>query len=128
MNNESNSNGSGGIGTLMGFALGAVVGAGIALLLAPESGKKTRERLASAAQKLGRTAGDTFDQARETVAELGTEAKSALRAGKDAFLSDLGTRESRTQRRLSEAGDAAAIQGPALHHGEDHGYPQSQTR
>lgn len=129
MNDKSNSNGSSNMGpTLVGFALGAIVGAGVALLLAPESGKKTRERLAKTARRLSEDAGATFDQARETVATLGSEAKSAFRAGQEAFLQDLGTQESRTERRLSESGDAAAMQGSALRPGEDHGYPQSRVR
>jgi gas vesicle protein len=92
--------------TLMGFALGAVIGAGIALLLAPESGKQTRQRLASTARRWGKGAGETIDRARDTVAELGTDAKSAIKAGKDAFLNDRATRESRSERRMSHAGDA----------------------
>lgn len=119
MNDGLNSSGSSNLGaTLFGFALGAVVGAGLALLLAPESGKKTRERLASTAQRLGKSAGETFDQARETVAEFGSDAKSAIKAGQEAFSQELGTRESRSERRLSQAGDAAAIVGSALRSGE----------
>jgi len=115
MNDTSNSNGSSNTtAVLLGFAVGAVVGAGVALLLAPESGKKTRERLASTAQRLGKSAGETMDQARESMAEMGSDAKSAIKAGQEAFLKDLGTRESRSERRLSQTGDAAAVVGSAL--------------
>jgi gas vesicle protein len=93
--------------TLMGFALGAVVGAGLALLLAPESGKKTRERLASTARRWSEDAGHTIDQARDTVTELGTDAKFAIKAGQEAFAHDRATRESRSDRRMSHTGDAA---------------------
>lgn len=92
---------------LLGFALGAVVGAGLALLLAPDSGKKTRERLASTARRWSERAGRTIDKAGNTVADLGTEAKSAIKAGQDAFLHDLETRESRSERQISHAGDTA---------------------
>ncbi len=92
---------------LIGFALGAVVGAGIALLMAPESGKKTRQRLASTARRWSRSAGDTIDRARDAVTELGTDAKSAIEAGQDAFLHDRATRGSRPERRVSHAVDAA---------------------
>ena len=71
--------------TLMGIALGAVVGAGLALLLAPESGKKTRQRLASTARRWSKNAGQTIDHARDAVVELGVDAKSAIEAGRDAF-------------------------------------------
>jgi gas vesicle protein len=97
MNDASDTRGTSSIGsTLMGFALGAAVGAGLALLLAPDSGKKTRDRLASTARRWSENAGQTIDQARDTVTELGTDAKSAIKAGQDAFVHDRATRESRS--------------------------------
>jgi len=93
--------------TLIGFALGAVVGAGLALLLAPDSGMKTRQRLASTARRWSKGAGHTIDQARETMAELGSDAKSAIQAGQESFLHDRATRESRSERLMSRAGDTA---------------------
>jgi gas vesicle protein len=93
--------------TLIGFALGAVVGAGLALLLAPDSGKKTRQRLAATARRWSDDAGSTIDQARHTVAELGADAKCAIKAGQEAFVHDRATRESRSDRRMSHSGDAA---------------------
>ena len=93
--------------TLMGFALGALVGAGLALLLAPDSGRKTRQRLASTARNWSERAGHTIDQARDTVAELGADAKSAVKAGQDAFRHDRATRGAHSERRLSQTGDAA---------------------
>lgn len=108
MNDMNNSRGNTSTGiALMGFALGAALGAGVALLLAPESGKRTRERLASTARGLGQRAGDTLGQARDTVTELGTDAKSAIKAGQEAFMSDLAGRESRAERRLTGAHDGA---------------------
>jgi len=110
MNNGPDSTGSSNTGaTLMGFALGAVIGAGVALLLAPESGKRTRERLATTARRLGNDAVDRFDQARETVSDLGTDAKSAVKAGQEAFIRDLGTRGSRSERRLAQDGDGGSV-------------------
>jgi gas vesicle protein len=102
MNDTSHPRGTSNTGsTLMGFALGAVVGAGLALLLAPDSGKKTRQRLASTARDWSKSAGNTIDQARDTVSELGTDAMSAIKAGQDAFQHDRATRESRSERRMS---------------------------
>jgi gas vesicle protein len=106
MSDASNNSGTSNTGsTLMGFALGAVVGAGIALLLAPDSGKQTRQRLASTARRWSKSAGNTFNQARDTVAELGTDAKSAIQAGQEAFLNDRVARESRSERQMSDRGD-----------------------
>jgi gas vesicle protein len=89
MNDPSECRGSSNTGIiLVGFALGAVAGAGLALLLAPDSGRRTRLRLGSTARHLGKRIGETIDQARETVTELSTDARSALKTGQDAFLSD----------------------------------------
>jgi gas vesicle protein len=118
MNDTAHTRGTSSAGSsLMGFAIGAAVGAGLALLLAPESGKKTRQRIASSARRWSKSAGDTIDQARDAVTELGTDAKSALKAGQDAFLHDRATRESSSERRMahrrnhSEVGPGAAPSG-----------------
>jgi len=109
MNDTPESRGTSNAGSaLMGFALGALAGAGLALLLAPDSGKKTRQRLASAARSWNERAGHAIGQARDTVAELGADAKSAVKAGQDAFLHDRATRGARSERQPSPAGDTAA--------------------
>lgn len=103
MNDAFDSRGPSNTGsTLVGFALGAVVGAGLALLLAPDSGKRTRERLASTARKWSKDAGETMEHARDsmehardTVVGLGTDAKSAIKAGQDAFTQGRGARTER---------------------------------
>lgn len=99
MNDTQQSNDDGrSIAPILGFALGALVGAGLALLLAPTSGEKTRRRLGNAARRMGRDARHTFDEARETVSEaasgLGVDVKSAMDAGREAFRHDGKPRES----------------------------------
>jgi gas vesicle protein len=85
--------------TLIGFAIGAVVGAGLAFLLAPEDGKRTRARLARGARQSGQLAADSLDQARSvtgdaltqarsTVTDLGDDVLSAVKAGRDSFAKD----------------------------------------
>ena len=96
--NEYANNTSGTGLALMGFALGAAVGAGLALLMAPDSGKKTRERLTSTAQRWSKGAGHVIDEARDTLADLGTDAKSAIQAGQDSFQHDRATRGSHSER------------------------------
>lgn len=86
MNDNSQGNGA-----LMGFMLGAVVGAATALLMAPESGADTRHRIATAARKLGR-------HARDVSGDLAHDAKEALEAGQSAF------QESRSKRETSRHG------------------------
>ena len=108
MNDASNPRDTSNTGaTLMGFVLGAVVGAGLALLLAPESGKKTRERLASTARRWTKDAGHAIEETRDTVAELGADAKSAIKAGKDAFVQDRVAREARSERWMSHSVETA---------------------
>lgn len=48
-----------------GIALGAMVGAGSALLLAPESGEETRAAIARRSRRLGRRAHDAWDDLRD---------------------------------------------------------------
>lgn len=105
--------------TLMGFALGAAVGAGLALLLAPASGRRTRQHLASTARRWSESAGHTVDQARDTVTELGTDARSAIKAGQDAFLHDRATRDSRSDRRRSHAASAEPGANAGNHSGDE---------
>lgn len=73
---------------LMGFWAGAVIGAGIALLLAPAKGQDTRHKLGDAAKKLGRDAKHTFGKAGDVVGSLKEDAKGAIESGKDAFRRD----------------------------------------
>jgi len=48
-----------------GFIVGALVGAGVALLLAPGPGEETRRKLGETARRLGSAAGDAVKRGRE---------------------------------------------------------------
>ena len=91
---------------IIGFTLGALVGAGVALLLAPASGERTRERLGGVARRLSRDARHGFDEARETVSEaasnLGGDVKAAIDAGREAFRHDGKSREPRPGSRIAQ--------------------------
>jgi len=52
---------------LAGLAIGALVGAGIALLFAPQSGEETRRQVSRKAKHLAREARDRYDEMREKV-------------------------------------------------------------
>lgn len=69
----------------MGFVLGALVGAGIALLLAPRTGRETRGRLADAGRRWGGAVRSKLDQARDIANDLKQDARSALDAGRKEF-------------------------------------------
>lgn len=79
----------------LGFVLGALVGAGIALLLAPGSGSETRDRITDAGRRVRGAARDTVDLARESANDLKLDAKSALDAGREAFEQGRKSHESR---------------------------------
>lgn len=69
----------------MTFVLGALVGAGIALLMAPAKGEETRHKVADAARRLRQNAGQKLHQARETMNEFREDARSAVDQGREAF-------------------------------------------
>ena len=54
-------------GFLLGAAVGAVVGAGVALLFAPKSGKETREWLGAKTREVKSRVGDAFERTKEAV-------------------------------------------------------------
>lgn len=67
----------------IGFVVGAVVGAGLALLLAPASGNETRRRLVDSGRRWGNTVRGKLDQALETAKDLKGDMDAALKAGRD---------------------------------------------
>ena len=64
------------------FAVGALIGAGIALLYAPQSGKETRKLLAKKAKQLRGKAEDTYESAQEFIRDRKADLNAALHAGK----------------------------------------------
>lgn len=68
--------GAGPFSFVAGLVLGAVIGAGVALLAAPQSGKRTRRRLLRAVDGAREGAGDRWDA-------LGDDIRSAVRTGRD---------------------------------------------
>jgi gas vesicle protein len=63
-----------------GFVLGALVGAGMALLLAPGTGKETRRRLADASARWGSAARTKFDEGRDLSREPRQASPTELKA------------------------------------------------
>ena len=64
---------------MTGFFMGALVGAGLALLLAPASGGETRRRLTDTARRFGETA-------KEKVEEVTHRAERVAESGREAFM------------------------------------------
>lgn len=65
-----------GSNTFFAFLLGGAIGAGLALLLAPQSGRETRQRIRD-------YAGDVRDKAEDIVEDAKSSARSAVDKGKE---------------------------------------------
>jgi gas vesicle protein len=85
MYENENSVGMRGGSAFTGFVMGALVGAGIALLMAPATGSETRKRLRETAQRLKSTAGSKLGDAQTAIGEIRDDAKSAFTAGREAY-------------------------------------------
>lgn len=74
------------VGALM-LVAGGIIGAGVALLYAPQSGKKTRHDIERYARKAKRRAGDMVDDFSDSVSDLADavseKASEILDKGKD---------------------------------------------
>lgn len=81
---------------LLAFVLGGVVGAGIALLTAPQSGRETREKIRELADESRKKASEYAGQAKDTVSSAFEQGKhyvdekktlisTAIDAGKEAY-------------------------------------------
>jgi gas vesicle protein len=108
MRDYQNADSNGG-GFMVGLFTGALIGAGIGLLLAPKSGAELRKKLMSRAGELADTVEQAYGHATETVGDLaqrGTEAgREVYSAGRDLasrasseaerFVDDVATRANR---------------------------------
>ena len=72
-------------GYLAAALIGAAVGAGIALLYAPCSGKETRKMLARQAKDLKDRAESAMEDAKEFISNRRADVKEALETGRDAI-------------------------------------------
>lgn len=81
---------------LLSFLLGGVVGAGLALLFAPQSGRETRQKIREMADDVKEKTADYVHQTKEKASSLVEEGKgyyeekksmlkSAVEAGKEAY-------------------------------------------
>ena len=62
-----------------GLVLGAIIGAGIALLTTPDNGRKMRKRLRRTAGELGSGAGDRWDELADDVKDKVEQAVKGAR-------------------------------------------------
>ena len=94
----------GGSGFLVGFAIGALAGAALAMILAPQSGEDTRDLLYAKAREAGERARDSAEDAsdllargRQIVAEAKARIDSAIAEGKDAATRQRSTLENESE-------------------------------
>ena len=121
-----------GLGTqLTCFALGATVGAVVALLFAPKSGRELREDLADATRKgvdraretgsqLSARAGEVYGTATTRAGELAASAREAVASRGERFTSaiEAGREAYREEKRRTES--SALTEGaPRAHEGGD---------
>ena len=71
--------------TLLAFLLGAAVGAGVALLVAPTTGEETRRRLGEKARHLGDEVDHALKGVKDELKSHSGDLGKAIHAGKDAF-------------------------------------------
>lgn len=88
-------------GILLAFVAGAIVGAAIALLYAPQSGKETRELLAKKASELKEATAEKIEKGKEFIRKKKAELARAIEAGKEALKEERGEIEKEIERELS---------------------------
>ncbi len=72
-------------GVVVAFAVGALLGAGFALLYAPRSGKETRELIGDKGRELREKTGEIREETRGFVDAKKAELAAAVEAGKQAI-------------------------------------------
>jgi len=80
---EENNYGAGSL--VASFLLGGIVGAGIAILLAPQSGRETREKIKEYAESVKEKAAESIEKAKSLLDEKKSILSAAVEAGKEAY-------------------------------------------
>lgn len=70
---------------LIGLLSGAALGAGLALLFAPQSGKETREKIKDVAADVKDKISDLVDDTKDFLSEQKRAIRDAVEAGKEAI-------------------------------------------
>ena len=75
---------------IAGMLMGAVIGAGLALIFAPMAGNETRRHIGEAARKLGNGTRDRADGLLGAIKDGAGEVGAAIDAGKEAYRQSAG--------------------------------------
>jgi len=95
---EINDSGRNATTNIAPFIFGAVVGAGIALLLAPAHGKDTRQRVGSTVRRLSDGARQAMRRTRDSLSEFKNDARSAIETGREEYMRNRRPEEQPGQR------------------------------
>lgn len=93
--------GSGTLNFVIGVALGALVGAGVALLLAPQAGSRTRRKLVRRAEDFGDAAGERLEYAAEDLKRAAENARRVAGRSGGSLGGSLRRQMDRGRRRLN---------------------------
>jgi gas vesicle protein len=86
-----------------GVVFGAAVGATLGLILAPRTGKETRQMLAESGERMRRQASDAYQQASTNVNDMVDRGRAAVARGREAFLSARDRATEEVPRRVESA-------------------------
>jgi gas vesicle protein len=101
-------NGDGAISFFAGFLFGGIVGAGVALLLAPQAGEETRDQLRSRGIELRDRAEEAASVAQERAADMEAKGKVMLAERRGQFEAALEEGKEVAARKKKELQDKLA--------------------
>jgi gas vesicle protein len=84
-NSQGNDMGQRSSSVVMGFAIGALVGAGLALLMAPAPGIETRRRVSDAVRRVRDEVGHNVNKAKSQVSGVKDDLRDAVNQGRESF-------------------------------------------
>jgi len=78
--------------SMLWFVIGGAIGAGIALLTAPASGRETRRRIGQTSRQLGSRVQNGVNRVRGHLSGLKDDVQTAVNSGRDTFNRERDTR------------------------------------
>ena len=89
------------------FICGALVGAGVALLLAPKSGRETQAELREGARRLREGAGERLTDFRDTMGEQYDRTREGMGTRVESFRRSVADRQKKAEEAIKAGKDAA---------------------